>query len=171
MTKTLLGSHSQPFDELTFIPNDFQPVFCWCFSCQVRKNYTDFIWEVTLDCNVFESNQVTLAFNVSIAMYWGDPRLQCLWIKSGALEEQGQCPGWRVPGEGLHFSNILLLYICNKVVANVRAGYTGMDPGVRLWTFPSALMYSLTVFTTIGRFSSSWFSGEQNTFFQWCVVH
>ena len=27
------------------------------FVHQVRKNYTDFIWEVTLDCNVFESNQ------------------------------------------------------------------------------------------------------------------
>ena len=146
MTKTLLGSHSQPFDELTFSQNIIPARVPLMFLLPGAE----------------ELHRLHLGSH---------PRLQCLWIKSGALEEQGQCPGWRVPGEGLHFSNILLLYICNKVVANVRAGYTGMDPGVRLWTFPSALMYSLTVFTTIGRFSSSWFSGEQNTFFQWCVVH
>jgi len=35
-------------------------------------------------------------------------------------------------------------------VANIKAGYPGADPGVRVWTFSSALMYSLTVFTTIG---------------------
>lgn len=38
-----------------------------------------------------------------------------------------------------------------EVVANVRKGYTGNDVGARVWTFSSALMYSLTVFTTIGK--------------------
>ena len=37
-----------------------------------------------------------------------------------------------------------------QVVRQVREGYTGNDPGVRVWTFSSSLMYSLTVFTTIG---------------------
>ena len=33
---------------------------------------------------------------------------------------------------------------------NVRQGYTGNDPGVRVWTYSSSLMFSLAIFTTIG---------------------
>ncbi len=37
------------------------------------------------------------------------------------------------------------------MVKNIRRGYTGSDPGVRVWTFSSSLMYAITIFTTIGR--------------------
>ena len=45
----------------------------------------------------------------------------------------------------------LVMTFQKDIVANIKDGYTGTDPGVRVWTFPSALMYSLTVFTTIGK--------------------
>ena len=32
----------------------------------------------------------------------------------------------------------------------VRQGWTGLEPGVRVWTFSSSLMYSMAVSTTIG---------------------
>lgn len=37
-----------------------------------------------------------------------------------------------------------------QVVHNVQNGYIGNDPGVKVWTFSSSLMFSLTIFTTIG---------------------
>ena len=51
---------------------------------------------------------------------------------------------WRI------MTNDLLYEFQNATVENVRKGYTGNDVGVKIWTFSAALMFSLTVFTTIG---------------------
>ncbi|XP_040565694.1 uncharacterized protein [Lepeophtheirus salmonis] len=47
-------------------------------------------------------------------------------------------------------AEILIKDFQNDVVKSVKAGYTGTDVGVEVWTFSAALMYSMTVFTTIG---------------------
>ena len=39
-----------------------------------------------------------------------------------------------------------------ETVDNIKCGYTGNDVGVKVWTLSSALMFSLTVFTTIGTY-------------------
>ena len=53
---------------------------------------------------------------------------------------------WRI------MTNDLLFEFQNSTVENVRKGYTGNDVGVKIWTFSAALMFSLTVFTTIGMY-------------------
>ena len=53
---------------------------------------------------------------------------------------------WRI------MTNDLLFEFQNATVENVRKGYTGNDVGVKIWTFSAALMFSLTVFTTIGKY-------------------
>lgn len=37
-----------------------------------------------------------------------------------------------------------------SAVSRVRAGWTGREPGERVWTFSSSLMFSLAISTTIG---------------------
>ena len=53
---------------------------------------------------------------------------------------------WRI------MTNDLLFEFQNATIENVRKGYTGNNVGVKIWTFSAALMFSLTVFTTIGKY-------------------
>ena len=54
--------------------------------------------------------------------------------------------------EWRYMTKNLLLEFQNETVSNVRVcGYTGNDVDVKIWTFSAALMFSLTVFTTIGK--------------------
>ena len=53
--------------------------------------------------------------------------------------------------EWTRMTNLLLHEFQNATVDNVRLGYTGNDVGVKIWTFSASLMFSLTVFTTIGK--------------------
>ena len=50
----------------------------------------------------------------------------------------------------------LLFAFQNATVENYKKGYTGNEVGVTIWTFPAALMFSLTVFTTIGKINANY---------------
>ena len=53
--------------------------------------------------------------------------------------------------EWKYMTQDLLLEFQNFTIDNVKKGYTGNDVGVKIWTFSAALLFSLTVFTTIGK--------------------
>ena len=64
------------------------------FLCQVRKNYTDFIWEVTLDCNVFESNQELWRSRVNVLVDEFQEKVwlpKCSQINIHRLHLKGGC--------------------------------------------------------------------------------